>query len=85
MIYNILLKINILSLYLFHKSYLTKLMNEDMTRKINNIKTPEDEAEIEEYENGVMEVKNQSVGLSINNCVYGIFVIFNLFIGKIRC
>jgi len=38
-------------------------MNNDMTHKINNIKTPsDDEAEIEEYENGIMEIKNQSVG-----------------------
>lgn len=37
-------------------------MNNDMTRKIGDIKTPSDnEADIEEYENRVMEIKNQSV------------------------
>lgn len=37
-----------------------------MARKISNIKTPANtEAEIEEYENCVTEVKNQSVGFII--------------------
>lgn len=37
-----------------------------MARKINDIKTPSDnEGEVEEYENGVMEIKNQSVSLII--------------------
>lgn len=45
-------------------------MDEDMTRKISNIRTPPDnEAEIEKYENSVMDIKNQTVSyvtISIN-------------------
>ncbi|KAL4131849.1 hypothetical protein QTP88_009096 [Uroleucon formosanum] len=42
-------------------SYLTKLMDDDMARKVNEIKKPSDnETEIEDYDNGVMEIKNQS-------------------------
>lgn len=37
-----------------------------MARKINDIKRPSNnESEIEEYENGVMEIKNQRVSLII--------------------
>lgn len=51
----------------FKKSYLTKLMNDDMARKISDVKTPsENDVEIEEYENCVMEVKNQSVSLDLD-------------------
>lgn len=62
-------------------------MNDDMARKINDIKKPsKNEAEIEEYENGVMEIKNQKVSLIIklyilNYCCI-IFVIFNLIFRK---
>lgn len=46
----------------FKQSYLTKLMNDDMARKINDIKTPtDDETEIEKYENSIADIKNQSV------------------------
>lgn len=39
-------------------------MDDDTARKISEIKTPSDnEAEIEEYENCVMEIKNKSVSL----------------------
>lgn len=39
-------------------------MNDDMARKISDIKTPSnDETEIEKYENSVAEIKNQSVCL----------------------
>lgn len=39
-------------------------MNDDMARKISDIKLPSDnQSEIEEYENCVMEVKNQNVNL----------------------
>jgi len=37
-------------------------MDDDMARKVNEIKKPSDnETEIEDYDNGVMEIKNQSV------------------------
>lgn len=37
-------------------------MNEDMARKVSEIKKPSDnENEIEDYDNNVMEIKNQSV------------------------
>lgn len=37
-------------------------MDDDMARKINDIKMPsENQNEIEEYENCVMEAKNQNV------------------------
>lgn len=56
----------ILLFYCYNQSYLTKLMDEDVARKLGDIKTPSDnEAEIEQYENCVMEIKNQSVGLII--------------------
>jgi len=46
----------------FKQSYLTKLMNDDMARKVNDIKTPtDDETEIEKYENSIADIKNQSV------------------------
>jgi len=40
-------------------------MDDDMARKVNEIKKPSDnEIEIEDYDNGVMEIKNQSVSLN---------------------
>jgi len=40
-------------------------MNDDMTRKISEIKKPSDnETEIEDYDNDVMEIKNQKVSWS---------------------
>lgn len=51
---------------LFNKSYLSKLMDDDVARKINEMKIPSDkEDEIEEYDNCVMEIKNQSVRILI--------------------
>jgi len=41
-------------------------MDDDLARKISDIKMPSDnEAEIEEYENCVMDIKNQNVSLII--------------------
>lgn len=54
--------LTLINYILFNKSYLTKLMDDDMARKVNEIKKPSDnETEIEDYDNGVMEIKNQSV------------------------
>ncbi|XP_025421137.1 E3 ubiquitin-protein ligase CHIP-like isoform X2 [Sipha flava] len=42
-------------------SYLKKLMEDDMIRKINDIKLPsEDKDQIEEFENRTMEIQNQN-------------------------
>lgn len=41
-------------------------MDDDVARKINEMKIPSDkEDEIEEYDNCVMEIKNQSVRILI--------------------
>lgn len=41
-------------------------MDDDTARKINTLKTPsDDKGEIEDYENRVMEVKNQSVSIIV--------------------
>lgn len=54
--------LTLINYILFNQSYLTKLMDDDMARKVNEIKKPSDnETEIEDYDNGVMEIKNQSV------------------------
>lgn len=45
-----------------------------MARKINDIKRPSNnEVEIEEYENDVMEIKNQSVSLLIKLYLLNIY------------
>lgn len=47
---------------LLNQSYLTKLMDDDLARKVSEIKKPSgDENEMEDYDNNVMEIKNQSV------------------------
>lgn len=42
-------------------------MDDDTARKISDIKAPSNEAEVEEYENLVMEIKNKSVSLIVTN------------------
>lgn len=40
-------------------------MDDDTTRKINDIKIPTDDgADIEDYENSIMEIKKQSVSFN---------------------
>lgn len=52
-------------------------MDDDTARKISEIKNPSDnEAEIEEYENLVMEIKNKSVSLIVSNLLLYLHMYF---------